>query len=111
MSEKISPDFVLDIRRKTEDELIRAAQLDENFRAQLLKDPHAALASVFGKDPVPNKKINVIVESPDELTFVLPAPTLEDELPDELLDLASGGTCFSSFVLYGPPYPERKPKK
>ena len=34
-----------------------------------------------------------------------------DELPDELLDLAAGGTSFSAFILYGPNDAPPKGKK
>lgn len=97
------------VRAHIEKALIAKAADEEDFRNLLKADPHAALTTLLGRDnPLPNLKINVIEEKSGEVTIVLPAPLQRDELPDELLDLASGGICFSSFVLYGPPYPKKK---
>ncbi|MEH0069490.1 hypothetical protein V6L77_02700 [Pannonibacter sp. Pt2-lr] len=38
-------------------------------------------------------------EAPGEVVLVLPRSIAQDELPDELLDMASGGVSFSSFVI------------
>jgi len=101
----------LDIRRQVEVALVDAALKDVDFHDRLVKDPHGTLKHVFGKNPVANFKINVIEEKAGEVTIVLPANTDQSELPDELLDLASGGVSFSAFVLYGPPYDKPAKKK
>ena len=89
------PSF-LDIRRKAEAALVDRALKDADFHDLLVKDPHGALQQTFGSNPVANLKINVLEEKPGEVTIVLPAG--KDELPDELLDLASGGVSFTAFV-------------
>lgn len=92
--------------------LVAKAGAEPEFRALLKANPDAALTELLGRpNPITNLKINVIEDQPGEVTIVLPAPAQKDELPDELLDLASGGVSFSAFVLYGPPYPDSKPKK
>jgi hypothetical protein len=99
------------VRAHIEQALIAKAVSEDDFRDLLKADPHAALTKLLGRDnPLPNLKINVVEEKSGEVTIVLPAPLQRDELPDELLDLASGGICFSSFVLYGPPYNDAKKK-
>jgi hypothetical protein len=91
--------------------IIERAEADPEFRALLLANPHEGVKRTLGIDPIPGFKINVIEEKPGEVTIVLPAALEESELSDELLDLASGGTSFSAFILYGPPYPDKKPKR
>ncbi|MGE5477037.1 MAG: NHLP leader peptide family RiPP precursor [Bacteroidales bacterium] len=81
-----------EVRRQAEQALVERAQADAAFRDLLKQNPHAALKQLLGVDPVPSLKINVIEEQPGEATIVLPAALDEAELPDELLDLASGGT-------------------
>lgn len=104
-------DTLSEVRRQAEQALVAKAQADDAFRALLLSNPHAALKQLLGVDPVPGLKITVVEEQPGEATIVLPAKLDESELPDELLDLASGGVSFSSFVLYGPNDAPPKPKK
>ncbi|NBN65089.1 NHLP leader peptide family natural product precursor [Microvirga tunisiensis] len=87
-------------RAHIEAALIARATEDERFRALLKADPHAALKELMGTDPIPSLTIRVVEEQPGEVTLVLPRQIAEDELPDELLDLASGGVSFSSFVDY-----------
>lgn len=78
--------------------IIERAEADPAFRALLLSNPHEAVKSLLGVDPIPGYKINVVEERPGEVTIVLPAALDAHELPDELLDLASGGVSFSAFV-------------
>ncbi|MDG5493371.1 MULTISPECIES: NHLP leader peptide family RiPP precursor [Azospirillaceae] len=78
--------------------LIERAEADPAFRALLLSNPHEAVKSLLGVDPIPGYKITVVEEQPGEVTIVLPAALDENELSDELLDLASGGVSFSAFV-------------
>ncbi|MFN4009012.1 MAG: NHLP leader peptide family natural product precursor [Pannonibacter sp.] len=85
-------------RAHIEAALIAKAMEDAAFREMLKADPHAALKQMIGNDPIPSLKIRVIEEAAGEITLVLPRSIAEDELPDELLDLASGGISFSSFL-------------
>jgi hypothetical protein len=93
-------DTMTAVRNQVSEQLIKRAQTDGEFRALLKSEPHKALQQLLGVDPIPGFKINVIDEKPGEINVVLPAEIAQDELPDELLDLASGGISFSSFVLY-----------
>jgi hypothetical protein len=81
------------VRAQVEKAVIAKAMEEDDFRALLKADPHAALAKLLGQEvPLPTLKINVVEEQAGEVTIVLPAPLVRDELPDELLDLASGGS-------------------
>lgn len=100
------------LRKHVEAAMVQKAETDADYRALLLADPEAALTSLLGREsPIRDLKIRVIEEQPGEAVVVLPAAIKSDELPDELLDLASGGVSFSSFILYGPPYPQKQKKK
>ncbi|GAB3121561.1 NHLP leader peptide family RiPP precursor [Novispirillum itersonii] len=104
-------DPILALRKHIESALVQKAGTDPEFRAQLLADPDAALTALLGRQSPLDLKLRVIEEQPGEAVVVLPSAINTEELPDELLDLASGGVSFSAFVLYGPPYPDSKPKK
>ncbi|WP_019644313.1 hypothetical protein [Novispirillum itersonii] len=106
-----SEDPILALRKHIESAMVKKAETDPAFRAQLLADPDAALTALLERESPLKLKLRVIEEQPGEAVIVLPAAVNTDELPDELLDLASGGTSFSAFILYGPPYPDKKPKK
>ncbi|WP_208983429.1 NHLP leader peptide family RiPP precursor [Pannonibacter carbonis] len=84
-------------RTHIEAALIARAMEDAAFREMLKADPHAALKQLMGNDPIPSLKIRVIEETAGEVTLVLPRSIAEDELPDELLDIASGGISFTAF--------------
>lgn len=107
----ISSDALHQARKHIEGALVKKAGEDAGFRARLLATPHAAIDELVGMDPIPSTKVTVIEEKPGEVVIVLPAALSGVELPDDLLDLASGGVSFSAFILYGPPYPDRKPKR
>ncbi|WP_249208611.1 NHLP leader peptide family natural product precursor [Magnetospirillum sulfuroxidans] len=100
-----------EVRRHAEKLLTERAQSDATFRTLLKDNPHAALKQLLGTDPVPALKITVIEEQPGEAVIVLPAALDASELPDELLDLASGGISFSSFVLFDEKSMPKKPAK
>lgn len=93
-------DSLAEVRNQAEKALVERAQSNPAFRALLKDNPHAALKEMLGVDPIPGMKISVIEEQPGEITIILPAALDQSELPDELLDLASGGVSFSSFVLF-----------
>lgn len=82
-------------RQHIERQLLGRAEADPAFRELLKSNPRAALKNLLGVDPIPTYQIKVIEEQPGEITLVLPRAIAQDELPDELLDMASGG--FSTF--------------
>lgn len=88
---------IRDLDRSQMEALIRArAAQDADFRAGLLKDPHAALLAAFGARPDPDYAIRVVEEKAGEVFFVLPAAMLGDgELTDAALAGASGGLGIS----------------
>ncbi len=96
-------------RAQITEALLKRAAEDKAFRDLLTSDPKAALKQMIGIDPLPGHKLKVIEEQAGEICLVLPRSLSNDELPDTLLDLASGGTSFSSFILFGPN--DAKPKK
>lgn len=81
--------------------LIEKAGSDASFRALLKNDPHAAIRQLYGNDPVPGMKITVVEEPADEVILVLPRAIAADELPDELLDYAVGGTRIDCWLASG----------
>lgn len=85
-------------RAHIETALIEKATSDKAFREVLKNNPHDAIKQMLGTDPIPSFKITVIEEQAGEITLVLPRAIAQDELPDELLDLASGGIGFSAFL-------------
>ncbi|MBK1841109.1 NHLP leader peptide family RiPP precursor [Azospirillum sp. YIM B02556] len=109
MTSQAGADPLLQLRRQAEAALVDRAQSDAAFRALLVRDPHAALKTLLGTDPIPGLAIKVVEEQPGEMTLVLPA-TDQSELPDDLLDLASGGIKFSAFIQHGPNNIPQKPK-
>lgn len=84
-------DMISQARRHIEATLVEKATTDPAFRALLQQDPHAALKAAFGTDPIPALRIRVVEEAAGAAVLVLPRGLGTDELPDELLDLASGG--------------------
>ncbi len=89
----MSLDPMTTARRYIEEALIERAGKDTAFRELLTANPRGALKSMLGVDPIPSYRINVIDEQPGEIVLVLPRRLAEDELPDELLDYASGGNA------------------
>ncbi|WP_186393943.1 MULTISPECIES: NHLP leader peptide family RiPP precursor [unclassified Pannonibacter] len=79
-------------RKEVEAALVQKALEDADFRGRLVRDPQSVLKELLGFNPIPNYTIRVIEEQPGEVVLVLPRPLEIDELPDELLDLAAGGT-------------------
>lgn len=84
---------VANARTQIENRLTARASEDSAFRALLLADPHAALRTLIGDDPIASRRIRVIEERQGEVILVLPRAIEADELPDEMLDFASGGNA------------------
>ncbi|WP_186415007.1 NHLP leader peptide family natural product precursor [Pannonibacter sp. P2PFMT1] len=96
-------DPIAEVRQHIEKALLAKATADAAFRELLKTNPHAAIKEMIGTDPVPNLKMTVIEETAGELILVLPRSIAQDELPDELLDLASGGAPEITWtMIYGP---------
>lgn len=99
MSVAATVDPIQAVRARVQEALVKRAEDNSEFRALLVAQPQAALAQLLGgTNPLPHLKMSVIEEKPGEVIIVLPAPIAVDELPDEMLDLASGGTSFLSFL-------------
>jgi hypothetical protein len=61
-------------RRTVERVLADRARRDEEFRAQLLSNPKAAISQQFGIGEMPEELvINVVQETPNEIFIALPA--------------------------------------
>ncbi|WP_430512299.1 NHLP leader peptide family natural product precursor [Pannonibacter phragmitetus] len=93
-------DTMASARAHIEAALLEKAISDAAFRELLKSNPHAALRQLLGNDPIPSLKITVVEEQAGEVTLVLPRKIAQDELPDELLDYASGGNaqeCWNQF--------------
>lgn len=78
--------------------LLEKADQDRAFADLLKTNPHSAIKALFGADPIPDHRIQVIEEQPGEIVLVLPHAIDESELPDALLDLASGGVSYDDYV-------------
>ncbi len=77
-------------RPRIEAALVAQTKDDPAFRHLLLTDPHEALKTMLGFDPLPAHAVRVIEEQPGEIILVLPHALGLDELPDALLDIVSG---------------------
>lgn len=85
---------MLETRLACETALRGKAALDSAFRAELIRDPAAALGAALPE----GLTFRVIEEAPGEVLLVLPAA--DGQLSDRQLDAASGGagtTASSSF--------------
>lgn len=78
-------------RQQAEEMVIRKAQQDSAFRAELLANPAAAISRQLGLDLPSDLKITVVEENPRSLYLVLPAQSASAELSDqELAGIAAG---------------------
>ncbi len=72
---------------------IARAWTDAEFKAKLLKDPHAALAE-HGVEVPEGTKVKVIENTPDTHHLVLPViPDAFGELPLDEMEKVAGGNC------------------
>jgi hypothetical protein len=84
-------------------EIIARAWKDEDFKQKLISNPK----KVFGEAGVSfpaNLNVNVHVDTPEAVHFVIPRNPAESELSDEALNAASGGsgagdTCYQTCYL------------
>jgi hypothetical protein len=76
-------------RQSLQDHIIKKAWADEDFKQQLVSDPHKAIEEKTGVGIPKNVKINVVEESATLVYLVLPVNP--ENLPDEMLDAVSGG--------------------
>jgi len=88
----------------------RRAARDEEFRSLALKDPALAVKELTGADVPEGFTINVLESKGADLTIVLPEFKSDDELDESELELVTGGTSFSAFILESTE-PKKKRKK
>lgn len=70
---------------------MRAAMTDEEFRAELLKEPVASIEKLTGVKIPEGFNLKVLEEEPDyDMTILLP-PMADDNLSEEELEQVSGG--------------------
>lgn len=71
-------------------ELMHKAAKDEVFREALIRNPKTTLEAHLSTTLPEGLAINVVENTPTELTLVIP-PRMTDELEDEQLEAISGG--------------------
>jgi hypothetical protein len=83
----------------------RKAAQDAEFRAALLRDPHAALAGE-GIELPDEVRVTVVEATPEHVTLVLPPRVDEDgELGEDALAGSAGGTFVPpSLACFYPPF-------
>ena len=77
-------------RRDLEDKLVARAWADEDFRARLKADPHAAVAEEIGITVPQAIEIEVLEETPEKGYLVIPVNRVA--ISEEQLETASGGS-------------------
>lgn len=78
-------------RQQAEEMLIRKAQQDAAFRAELLANPRAAIKKQLGIDLPADLTITVVQEDARSLFLVLPPESGSGELSDQELASVAGG--------------------
>ena len=76
-------------RQQIEAHIITKATKDADFRKLLISDPRSALESEIGLNVPADFKLQVIEESHNSMSLVLPPP--EGELSDMELEAVAGG--------------------
>ena len=76
-------------RRDLEAKIVARARADEQFLQRLKADPRAAMAEETGIKVHESIKIEVLEETPQKAYLVIPTDRVA--IPDEELDVASGG--------------------
>ncbi|MGI6648793.1 MAG: NHLP leader peptide family RiPP precursor [Bacillota bacterium] len=82
---------ILEHRKELEAKVIEKAWADENFKKELMADPHQVLAQ-FGLHLPRELEIKVLEESAKVVYLVLPVN--QEVLSDEQLDQVAGGSDF-----------------
>lgn len=91
-------------------ELKERASKDDAFRELALNNPEAALKELTGLGFPEGVNVTLSLDENGEIvaqTMMAEDPDQDRELDDAELEAVSGGTSFSAFILYGPPYPPR----
>lgn len=79
-------------RKQLEEILVKKAAENSDFKAQLLRDPKAAIEKATGQSFPAKLEIKAVEETPSKIYIRIPS----DELSDDDLDSASGGSwCFN----------------
>ncbi|BAF60467.1 biopolymer transport protein [Pelotomaculum thermopropionicum SI] len=78
-------------RREFEEQIIKKAQSDKEFKQDLVNNPKEALGKLGVRIPE-EVEVKVVEESPR--VFYLVLPVNPDELTDSQLDGVAGGICF-----------------
>ncbi|WP_240422228.1 hypothetical protein [Paenibacillus periandrae] len=91
------------------------ASEDAEFRGLALSDPKRAIRELTGLELPEGVEVVITEDEHGEIQaktlFGAPSSDAERELDEAELEQVAGGTSFSAFILYGPPYPERTKKK
>lgn len=83
----------LEYRKELEARVVEKAWADENFKQELMTDPHQALTQ-FGMNLPKELDIKVLEESPQVAYLVLPVS--QEVLSDEQLDGLVGGADWTT---------------
>ncbi len=86
---------IFQYRKQLEAKVIEKAWADENFKKELMADPHQALAQ-FGLHLPRALEIKVLEESAKVVYLVLPVN--QEVLSDEQLDQVAGGSDYRAFT-------------
>ncbi|SFH11982.1 NHLP leader peptide domain-containing protein [Desulfotomaculum arcticum] len=88
-------------RREIEEQIINKAGADEEFKKELMSDPHKAIAQ-FGVEIPKEIDIKVVEETPKLAYLVLPMN--QEVLADGALDMVAGGcSCTMGQIAIEPP--------
>ncbi|MBO3458669.1 NHLP leader peptide family RiPP precursor [Aetokthonos hydrillicola Thurmond2011] len=89
-------------RKDFEATIIAKAWKDEAYKQELLSNPKAVIEREFGVELPEELQVNIKVEDPNNLYFVLPTkPDFSKvELTDEQLEAAAGGTLSAVVGLF-----------
>ncbi|BAF60468.1 hypothetical protein PTH_2287 [Pelotomaculum thermopropionicum SI] len=82
-------------RKEFEEQIIKKAQADKEFKQGLINDPKEALGKLGVRIPE-EVEVKVLEESPQ--VFYLVLPVNPDELTDSQLDAVAGGFCFLDYA-------------
>ncbi|MBO3458665.1 NHLP leader peptide family RiPP precursor [Aetokthonos hydrillicola Thurmond2011] len=88
-------------RKDFEAVIIAKAWKDEAYKQELLSNPKAVIEREFGVELPAELQVNIKVEDPNNLYFVLPTkPDFSNvELTDEQLEAAAGGGASAVFSI------------